>query len=109
MVVKQFEVYLIDLEPTIGREMQKRRPCLVVSPNEMNNVLRTAIIAPMTTRRKTYPTRVACKFEGQDGWVALDQIRTVDHDRLIKYLGTIDVRTQQNVLKVLTRLFLPTK
>jgi len=107
MVVEQFEVYLVDLEPTLGSEIRKTRPCLVISPDEMNRVLRTVIIAPMTTQYKNYPTRVACRFEGKDAWVVLDQIRTVDYMRLLKRLGNVDTRTRRSVLEVLTRMFLP--
>ena len=107
MVVEQFEVYLVDLEPTLGSEIRKTRPCLVISPDEMNRVLRTVIIAPMTTRYKNYPTRVGCRFEGKDAWVVLDQIRTVDYMRLLKRLGSVNTRTRRSVLEVLTRMFLP--
>lgn len=107
MVVEQFEVYLVDLEPTLGSEIRKTRPCLVISPDEMNRVLRTVIIAPMTTQYKNYPTRVGCRFEGKDAWVVLDQIRTVDYMRLLKRLGNVDTRTRRSVLEVLTRMFLP--
>ena len=107
MVVEQFEVYLVDLEPTLGSEIRKTRPCLVISPDEMNRVLRTVIIAPMTTQYKNYPTRVGCRFEGKDAWVVLDQIRTVDYMRLLKRLGSVNTRTRRSVLEVLTRMFLP--
>ncbi len=86
----QYDVYLINLDPTIGYEIQKTRPCLVISPDEMNDNLGTVIIAPMTTKSHDYPTRVKVKFKGKAGWIALDQIRTVDKKRLTKRLGTID-------------------
>ena len=105
MVVKRFEVYLVNLDPTFGREIHKTRPCLVISPDEMNDYISTVIIAPMTTQGRNYPTRVSCQFEGKDGQVVLDQIRTVDKVRLIKKLGRIDPETQQQVLSVLQEIF----
>ena len=84
MVVKRFEVYLVNLDPTVGAEIQKTRPCLVVSPDEMNRHIKTVIIAPMMTKGRPYPTRVSCKFEGKEGQVVLDQLRTVDKTRLVK-------------------------
>ena len=105
MVVKRFDVYLISLDPTIGVEIQKTRPCLVISPDEMNTYIQTVIIAPMTTKVRNYPTRVSCRFEDKDAHVVLDQIRTVDKARLIKRLGRITTTTQKHVLAVLTELF----
>ena len=105
MVVKRFEVYLINLDPTIGSEIKKMRPCLVISPDEMNAHIATVIVAPMTTQGRAYPTRVSCKFQGKDGQVVLDQIRTVDKTRLAKKLGTINVSTQKVVLAVLAEIF----
>ncbi len=105
MVVKRFEVYLINLDPTIGKEIQKIRPCLIISPDEMNDHIATVIIAPMTTKSHDYPTRVMCRFEGRDGQIVLDQIRTVDKSRLVKKLGKINLITQKNVLAVLMELF----
>ena len=95
MVVKRFEIYLVNLDPTIGREIKKRRPCLIVSPNEMNRHIATVIIAPMTTKGQNYPTRIECKFEQKLGQIVLDQLRTVDKKRLVKKLGRIDKKTQQ--------------
>jgi len=105
MVVKRFDVYLVNLEPTIGSEIHKTRPCLVVSPDEMNRHIRTAIIAPMTTAEKDYPTRITCEFGGKQGQIVLDQIRTIDQSRLIKKLGTIDSEAQLNVVNTLQKLF----
>ena len=105
MAINRFEVYLVNLDPTIGSEIQKTRPCLVVSPDEINHNVRTAIIAPLTTRGKPYPTRVPCRFKGKDGLVVLDQIRTVDQSRLTKRLGKIDARTAAAVLDVLQEMF----
>jgi len=101
MVVKRFEVYLINLDPSIGSEIQKTRPCLVISPDEMNAHIATVIVAPMTTRGREYPTRVKCKFQGKAGQIVLDQIRTVDKGRLVKKLVRINSATQKQVLTVL--------
>jgi mRNA interferase MazF len=105
MVIRRFEVYLINLDPTIGSEIQKTRPCLIISPDEMNDHIATVIVAPMTTKGRDYPTRVHCQFEGKAGQVVLDQIRTVDKTRLVKKLGEIGADTQKEVLAVLMELF----
>ena len=105
MVVKRFEVYLVNLDPTVGSEIKKTRPCLIISPDEMNRHIATVIIAPMTTKGRNYPTRVSCKFQGKSGQVVLDQLRTVDKRRLVKKLGRIDKKTQQSVLLMLAELF----
>jgi len=103
--VKRFEVYLVNLDPTVGSEITKSRPCLVISPNEMNRFIATAIVAPMTTKGRDYPSRVSCVFQGKQGQVVLDQIRTVDKTRLIKRLGKIGPQTQSEVLSVLAEMF----
>lgn len=105
MVVKRFEVYLVNLDPTIGAEIQKTRPCLVVSPDEMNRYIKTVIAAPMTTRGRSYPTRVSCNFDGKEGQVVLDQLRTVDKIRLVKRLGEMGQKTRKEVLRVLGEMF----
>ncbi len=105
MVVRRFEVYLINLDPTLGSEIQKTRPCLVISPDEMNEYINTIIVAPMTTKGRDYPTRISCQFEGKEGQVVLDQIRTVDKIRLVKKLGKINVATQKAVLAALMEMF----
>ncbi len=105
MVVNRFDVFLVNLDPTVGSEIKKTRPCLVISPDEMNRHIRTIIIAPMTTAGKDYPTRVSCTFRNKLGKVVLDQIRTIDKIRLIKKIGTIDPDTQSEVISVLQRLF----
>jgi mRNA interferase MazF len=105
MVVKRFEVYLVNLDPTVGSEIKKTRPCLIVSPDEMNRHIATVIIAPMTTKGRNYPTRISCNFEGKSGQVVLDQLRTVDRKRLVKKLGKIDKKTQQLVLSTLAEMF----
>ena len=105
MVVNRFDVYLINLDPTVGSEIQKARPCLIVSPDEMNRHIRTVIVAPMTTAGKDYPTRVSCKFIKKKGQIVLDQIRTIDKTRLAKKLGSINPETQLEVISILQRLF----
>ena len=105
MEVKRFDVHLVTLDPAQGSEIRKPRPCLVVSPDEMNRHLRTVIVAPMTTARRGYPSRIACRFGGKKGEVVLDQIRTVDKTRLAKRLGAIDAVTARHVLAVLAGMF----
>ena len=105
MVVRRFEVYLVSLDPTTGSEIRKTRPCLIISPDEMNHYIGTVIVAPMTTKGRDYPTRVSCRFRNKHGQVVLDQIRTIDKSRLVTKLGRIDGRTQQRVLAVLGEMF----
>ncbi|MEW6239006.1 MAG: type II toxin-antitoxin system PemK/MazF family toxin [Candidatus Omnitrophota bacterium] len=105
MVVKRFEVYLVNLDPTIGNEIKKTRPCVIVSPDEMNRHIGTVIVAPMTTKGRQYPTRIACKFEGKDGQIVLDQIRSVDKTRLVRKLGRISKQDQDAVLITLAEVF----
>ena len=105
MVVNRFDVYLINLDPTVGSEIQKTRPCLIISPDEMNRHIRTVIGAPMTTAGKDYPTRISCQFMKKTGYIVLDQIRTIDKTRLIKKLGALDSETQFKVISTLQRLF----
>jgi mRNA interferase MazF len=105
MTARRFEVYLVNLDPTIGKEIKKTRPCLVISPNEMNQFIATVIVAPMTTQGHDYPSRVSCRFQGKDGQVVLDQIRAVDKSRLVKKLGKLDPKTQKSVLAVLGEMF----
>ena len=105
MDLKRFDVYLVNLDPTVGSEIQKTRPCLVVSPDEVNRHIATVIVAPMTTKGRPYPTRVACRFQGKEGQIVLDQLRTVDRVRLVKRLGRIGEETQRAVLAVLAELF----
>ena len=105
MVAKRFEVYLVNLDPTIGREIKKTRPCLIISPDEMNQHIATVIIAPMTAQGRSYPTRIPCEFQGKAGQIVLDQIRTVDRARLVKKLGQIDSATQKAVLLLLAEMF----
>jgi len=105
MVVKRFDVYLISLDPTVGSEIQKTRPCLIISPDEMNRHIKTVIVAPLTSTAKEYPTRITCKFRKKQGQIVLDQIRTLDKSRLIKKLGSIDSKAQLEVISTLQRLF----
>ena len=105
MEVKRFEVYLVNLDPTVGHEIKKSRPCLVISPDELNRYISTVIVAPMTTKGRSYPTRVPCTFQGKEGQVVMDQIRTVDKIRLVKRLGKIHSQTQVEVFSVLSELF----
>ncbi len=105
MGIKRFQVYLVNLDPTIGHEIKKTRPCLVVSPNEMNRHIGTVIVATMTTKGRNYPTRVTCTFQDKRGQVVIDQIRTVDKKRLVKKLGTINPKSQNSVLNTLQELF----
>ena len=105
--MKRFDVYLISLDPTLGHEIKKSRPCLIVSPDEMNDHISTIIIAPMTSKGRNYPTRIKCIFQGIHGQIVLDQIRTVDRVRLIKKLGRITYTSQEKVLKSLSEMFAP--
>jgi mRNA interferase MazF len=102
MEIKQYEIFLVNLEPTIGSEIKKTRPCVVISPDEMNMHLRTIVIAPMTTSSKNYPTRVEVKHENIIGWVVLDQVRTIDKQRIIKSLGKLsktEVKQVKSIIK----------
>ena len=105
--VSRFDVYLVSLDPTLGREIKKTRPCLVISPDEMNKHLGTVIIAPMTAVCRGWPTRVGIAFQGKTGEIALDQIRAVDKSRLVKRLGKLDSETSDAVLDTLGELFAP--
>lgn len=105
MVANRFDVYLVGLDPTVGSEIKKTRPCLVISPDEMNRHIATVIVAPLTTQRQSYPTRVACHFQGKAGQIVLDQLRTVDRARLLKRLGRISLPAQKAVLSVLAEMF----
>ena len=107
VVIKRFGIYLVVLDPTVGSEIQKTRPGIVISPDEMNRHLRTVIVAPLATGGQSSPCRVACTFQGKSGQIALDQLRTVDKTRLIRRLGAIDARTQPRILDVLLEMFSP--
>jgi mRNA interferase MazF len=107
LVINRFEIYLVGLDPTVGSEIRKTRPCLVISPDDLNHHIRTVIIAPMSTKGQRYPTRVPCRFKGKDGQIVLDQIRAVDRDRLVKRMGTLDSKTATQVLEILQEMFAP--
>ena len=101
------DVYLVQLDPTRGSEIRKTRPCLVVSPDELNEHLRTVIVAPMTTGGQAYPWRVSCRFQRRSGFVATDQLRTVDTERLAKRLGRLTPNSLAAVLSTLEEMFAP--
>ena len=103
--ISRGEVYLVRLDPTLGSEIKKTRPCLVVSPDELNDHLRTVIVAPMTTGGRAYPWRPRCRFQGRAGFIALDQLRTVDVERLLKRLGQLEGETVLTVLERLQDMF----
>ena len=105
MVVQRFDVFLVNLDPTVGSEIQKTRHCVVISPDEMNRYIATVIIAPMTTKEKQYPTRVISQFQGKNGQIVLDQIRRVDKNRLVKKLGRISPNEQKMLLDILAEMF----
>ena len=103
--ISRFDVFLINLNPTTGSEINKTRPCLIISPDEMNHHIKTVIVAPMTTKSRSYPTRVPVVFAGKSGEVVLDQIRTIDRSRLIKRLGHLQEIQAKNVINVLQQMF----
>ena len=107
MVVKRFDIYLVNLDPTLGHEIKKTRPCLIISPDEMNRYIGTVIIAPLTTKGRSYPTRIPITFQRKKGQIVLDQIRTIDKSRLVTKLGKINKETAQNVLEILAEIFAP--
>ena len=107
MSVARGEVHLVRLDPALGSEIKKTRPCLIVSPDELNRHLRTVIVAPMTTGGQAYPWRIACRFQGRTGFVALDQLRTVDSERLVRRLGRLSASTATEVLDTLQEMFAP--
>jgi mRNA interferase MazF len=106
-IVRRGDVFLVNLDPTRGGEIQKTRPGVVVSPDELNAHLRTFIIAPLTTGSHSYPFRVACRFEGKSGYIVLDQIRTVDRERLVRRLGKLSSSTLEQTLAILQEMFAP--
>lgn len=103
--INQYDVVLVNLDPTIGSEMKKTRPCVVLSPNEMNKYLKTIVIAPMTSSSKDYPTRIKVVQNGQDGWVVIDQIRTIDRNRIIKRFETLTSKEVEQVKNVIKETF----
>ena len=107
MGVSRFDVFLVDLDPTVGSEIRKALPCVVVSPDEMNRYVRTVVVAPLTTSGRPYPSRVQTHFAGKDGQVVIDQLRTVDKARLAQRLGALEPREAATVLDVLREFFAP--
>jgi mRNA interferase MazF len=105
MEVKQYQIVLVNLDPTIGSEMKKTRPCVIISPDEMNKYLQTVVIAPMTSTSKAYPTRIATKHQKKKGWIVLDQIRTIDKARIVKILGQISEKEVQKTKAILKETF----
>ena len=103
--IRRGEIYLVELNPTRGREIRRTRPCVVVSPDELNAHMGTFIIAPLTTGSYSYPFRIACRFAGKDGHLVLDQLRTVDRERLVKRLGALTASTLAKALGVLQKMF----
>jgi len=104
MVIRQYEVYLISLDSAIGHEIKKARPCVIISPDEMNKNISTVIIAPLTTQSHFYPTRIPLKFAEKEAWIVLDKLRTVDRKRLIKKLGKIDQKTINQVKSIIKEM-----
>ena len=107
VIYNRFDVFLVELDPTQGCEINKTRPCVIISPNEMNRYIKTVIVAPMTTKGQIYPTRVPLSFDKKQGQIVLDQIRTVDKERLVKKLGTIKEPAALQVLRILQEMFAP--
>jgi mRNA interferase MazF len=105
MVAIRFDVLLVALDPTVGSEIRKTRPCLVISPDQINRHLQTILVAPMTTRGHAYPFRVRCRFQGKEGQIALDQMRAIDRSRIVRRLGTIAAKAQTGVLRTLRKFF----
>ncbi len=105
MELRQYQIVLVNLDPTIGNEMKKTRPCVIISPDEMNRHLRTIVIAPMTSNSKNYPTRVPVRHNKTKGWVVIDQIRTIDRQRIIKILDTLTEKEIYNVKTVIQETY----
>ena len=105
MELKQYQIVLVNLNPTIGSEIKKTRPCVIISPNEMNKYLRTIIVVPMTTKSKNYPTRIEVKHERKIGWIVIDQIRTIDKQRIVKVLGRLSKPEIKEVKSVIKETF----
>ena len=105
MEIAQYQIVLVNLDPTIGSEIKKTRPCVIISPNEMNKYLRTIVIAPMTTKSKNYPTRIKTKHDKKTGWIVLDQIRTIDKQRVIKVLDNTSKTEIKKVKAIIKETF----
>ena len=105
MVVKRTEIWLVDLNPTVGKKIKKTRPCMIISPDESNKYLDTVVVAPLTSSRRGYPSRIDCIFQEKEGQIVIDQIRSIDKSRLGKKLGVIDRITSLKVFSVLQQYF----
>jgi mRNA interferase MazF len=102
--MEQYDICLINLDPTIGHEIKKTRPCVIISPNEMNNHIGTIIVAPMTTKSHKYPTRISITLQGKISWIVLDQIRTVDKIRIVKKLGKLNSKAIKEVKQIIMEM-----
>jgi mRNA interferase MazF len=105
MEIKQYQIVIVNLDPTVGHEIKKTRPCLVISPTEMNRYLRTITIAPITSKSRDYVTRVKFELEAKENWIVIDQIRTVDSQRIVKTLGELDVKAVKKVKAIIKEAF----
>ena len=105
MEIRQYDIVLVNLDPTIGSEIKKTRPCTVISPNEMNQFLHTVVIAPMTSQAKLFPTRVKVNHDNKNGWVAIDQIRTIDKQRIVKIIDNLSIREIEKLKSVIRETF----
>ncbi len=105
MEIKQYQIVIVNLDPTIGSEIRKTRPCLVISPDEMNKHLRTITIAPMTSASKDYPTRIRFRLEGNISWISIDQLRTIDKSRVVTLIGTLDLKDIRKVKATIKETF----
>ncbi|MCX6269698.1 MAG: type II toxin-antitoxin system PemK/MazF family toxin [Bacteroidetes bacterium] len=105
MEIKQYQIIIVNLDPTVGSEIKKTRPCLVISPNEMNKFLRTITIAPITSKSKDYPTRIKFHLEGNENWIAIDQIRTVDSMRIVQVVGELGTKEIRKVKAIIKETF----
>ncbi|WP_026978047.1 type II toxin-antitoxin system PemK/MazF family toxin [Flavobacterium tegetincola] len=105
MELKQYQIVLVNLDPTVGSEMKKTRPCVIISPNEMNKYLQTIVVAPMTSSSKSYPTRVKIILDNKKGWIVLDQIRAIDKNRVIKFLGSLTVKEIEQVKDIIRETY----
>ena len=106
MAINQYEIVLVNLDPTVGSEIKKTRPCVIISPNEMNKYLNTVVIAPMTSQSKKYPTRIPVKHDNKKGWIVLDQIRTIDKQRIIKTLDNLTEKEIEGVKLILKETYI---
>ncbi len=106
MVINQYDILLVNLDPTVGHEIQKTRPCVIISPNEMNHSIKTVILAPMTTKSHNYPTRISLKFQDKEGWIVLDQIRTIDKKRVVKKIGKLKSKEISSIKKILSEMLI---